>query len=91
MEACTGGANPCMTKNCISCQPASRRCMDRARKTERRGGVGLGQEKVAQTSWLTCWCTSTRLRSLGSLADAWVIGGPGFGRQAVRGHLVDQA
>jgi hypothetical protein len=58
VEACTGGANPCMTKkNCISCQLASWRCLDRARKAQGRGGVGLGQEKVAQTSWLTYWCT----------------------------------
>ncbi len=40
MEACTGGANPCMTKKCISCQLASWHCMDRVRE-KLKGEMGL--------------------------------------------------
>ncbi len=85
-------------KNCISCQLA------RVRKTEGRGGVGLRQEKVAQTSWLMCWCTrlmhcmqfdgrcmdnwQTRLWQTGG---SWPFGGQGLSRQAARGQLLDKA
>ncbi len=73
MDACTGGANPCMTKNCISCQMACWRCMESTR-------TGWGWSETGK------WCLNklddVLVYKTGNLTDAWVTGGQGLGRQA---------